>query len=163
MNEQFVSRVEGPRARTSLPQAGELVFAANRGGRQHALAGSFLALLVPLHSSAAAVRVRRGRFDVPPLDVSHETLLLRKRTATVDPTTLISRREVIAHRFRAICNVDVNAYVNTTGARYAICVRPATLGTVRVATIICKAANSVAILFARIARSSKISCLFSLS
>lgn len=72
MDKELVSRVEGPRAWTSLPEAGEFVLAGGRRGREEPLA-SILALLVPfpLHPPAMAVRVRRRRLDVPPLDVSH--------------------------------------------------------------------------------------------
>lgn len=112
VNEQFVSRVEGSRARTSLPKAGELILAARRRCGRSAEKTAVprllaVSLLVPiaLHSSAVAVRVRRGRFYVPPLDVPHQALLFRERTTAVDPTALISRREVIVHWFRAICNM----------------------------------------------------------
>lgn len=99
MNEQFVSRVEGSRARASLPKTGELVLAARCRGRRGRGAEKTVTSLLPvpllvpiaLHPSTVAVRVRRGRFHVPPLDVPHQALLLRERTTAVDPATLISR------------------------------------------------------------------------
>lgn len=135
MDQQFVSRVERPRARTSLPQAGELVLAVRRrrrGGRPGEALPRLLAisLLVPvtLDPSTVAVRVRRGRLHVPPLDVPHQALLLRERTAAVDPAALISRREAIVHRSRAICNVTyARENVNTRNwSRDYVCPKIAT-------------------------------------
>lgn len=118
VNEQFVPRVKRPRARTSLPQAGEFVLAAGRRRRRDDAVGgllAFLALPVPLYPPAVAVRVPRRGLDVPPLDVPHQALLLREGRAAVDPPTLVSRRQVIVHRLRAIVGLLVPLVLHDFG------------------------------------------------
>lgn len=104
MNEQFVSRVERSCARATLPETGELILATRRRCRAEDALVSLVA--VALHGPpAVAVRVCRKWLHVPPLNMPHQTFLLRENAPAVDPMALISRDKIIVRWFRAICNV----------------------------------------------------------
>lgn len=118
--QQFVSGIEWSSPRTSLPETGELVLSAS--GASEAVAIFVLVLVsVPLNPSPVAVRVRRGRFDVTSLDVTHQALLFGKGAATIYPSAMIRGRQVVVGR-RTVCrNERVSSDVQDACKQCDVC------------------------------------------
>lgn len=93
VDEELVPGIEGPGARTALPQARKLVLVMLDSilllvGMMVwlTIVGIFAFVVMFVGPvSAVEVRARGRRFDVPPLDVAHQGLLLGKHTTAVLP------------------------------------------------------------------------------